>query len=71
MRRYWLIMFLFLWLMSILLINHFSWSARISLEKVLRRPSLSSLVEPSRESSVGFSRQLDRLKVWFHPQNAN
>jgi hypothetical protein len=67
MRRLWIIMFLFLWLMSILLINHFSWSARASFEKVLRRPSLSSPVESSRESSLNISRQLDRLKVWFHP----
>ena len=67
MRKFWIIMFLFLWLMSILLINHFSWSARSSLEKVLRRPSLSSPVESSRESSLNISQRVDRFKVSFHP----
>ena len=66
MRRYWIIMFLFLWLMSIMFINLFNWSARASLEKVLRRPSLFSQVESSRESSINICQQLDRLKVWFH-----
>jgi hypothetical protein len=70
MRRYWIIMFLFLWLMSIMFINLFNWSARASLEKVLRRPSLSSSVESPRESSVNISQQVDRLKVWFHPLRA-
>jgi hypothetical protein len=67
MRRYWIIMFIFLWLMSILVINHLSWNARTSLEKALRRPSLFSSVESSRESSVNIGRQQDQLRAWGQP----
>jgi hypothetical protein len=62
-------MFLFLWLMSILVINHLSWNARASFEKALRRPLLFSLVESSREFSKNSARQQDQLRVCFQPLN--
>jgi pantoate kinase len=69
MRRYWIIMFIFLWLMSILVINHLSWNARASFEKVLRRPLLFSLVESSREFSKNGGRQQDQLRAWLQLLN--
>ncbi len=60
-------MFLFLWLMSILVINHLSWNARASFEKAFRRPLLFSLVESSRELSKNSGRQQDQLRAWFQP----
>ncbi len=69
MRRNWIIMFIFLWLMSILVINHMSWNARASFEKALRRPLLFSLVESSREFSKNGGRQQDPLRAWSHLLN--
>ncbi|NWF53288.1 MAG: hypothetical protein HXY45_00665 [Syntrophaceae bacterium] len=63
MRRLWVFMFLFLWLMSVFFINHLHWNARASWEKALRRPFSLSRVETPREAFLIFSWQKERFQA--------